>query len=166
VKRIMVIGAPGSGKSTFAVAIGDRLGLPVIHPDRIFWQSGWVERSRADCCALALAAEGEPAWVIDGNFSPTWPGRMARAELVVWLDLPLPLRLWRILRRWARWRGRSRPDMPANCPERLDPVFGWHVLTTARPSRKISAASMQGLPAGKAQRLGSRAAIAGWLAAV
>ena len=47
-QRIMIVGRPGSGKSSLAQAIGERTGLPVIHIDKIHWQPGWVERSKAE----------------------------------------------------------------------------------------------------------------------
>ncbi len=135
--RIMVIGAPGSGKSTLGRALATRLNLPIVHLDRMFWLPGWVERPRAEQFPIAAAAEAMESWVIEGNFKATWPNRAARAHLVVWLDLPLWLRIWRILRRWARYRGQSRPDMQDGCPERLAPEFLWYVLTTWRRSRAI-----------------------------
>lgn len=46
-KRILIVGCAGSGKTTLAVALGERTGLPVIHLDQHHWRPGWVERSKA-----------------------------------------------------------------------------------------------------------------------
>jgi adenylate kinase family enzyme len=156
----MIIGAPGSGKSTLARAVGNRLGLPVVHFDHIFWTPDWVERPKADQETLARQIEAQKMWVCEGNFSRTWDSRAARADLVVWLDLPMVLRFWRVLKRWGQWRGRTRPDMADGCPERLDPEFLHYVLTSWPAFNRKAAALLASLPPGKGIRLRRRRAIA------
>ena len=63
-RRIMIVGQPGSGKSTLAAALGERSGLPVIHIDKIHWQPGWRERSKAEKTRLCLAAEQGERWIL------------------------------------------------------------------------------------------------------
>lgn len=162
----MIIGAPGSGKSTLARQVGDLTGLPVVHMDKVFWQPGWVERPKDDRLRLALAAELPDQWVIDGNFSATWPGRSARADLVVWLDLPLILRFWRVIGRIWQWQGRVRPDMQADCPERLDLGFLWYILHTSRQTRRQSLTLLASLPAEKVRHLDGTKAVKGWIGRV
>lgn len=113
----MVIGQPGAGKSTLARALGALTGLPVVHIDHIHWQSGWVERPRAEKTRLCHEVEAREVWIFEGGHSETWPNRLARAEMLIWLDLPVGLRLWRVLKRTVRWHGRARPDLPEGCPE-------------------------------------------------
>ena len=75
-KRILIIGNAGAGKSTFAKALSQKLGLPLVHLDQLFWYGDWqtVERSEFD---RQLQAELEkPQWIIDGNFSRTLPHRL------------------------------------------------------------------------------------------
>lgn len=71
---------------------------------------------------MAAAAAGE-RWIIDGNYGSTLAPRLARADLVLWLDLPTLLCLWRVARRALGGLGRVRADMAPGCPERLDPEF-------------------------------------------
>jgi adenylate kinase family enzyme len=118
-KRIMIVGQPGSGKSTFAQAAGKCTGLPVVHIDKIHWQAGWVERSGDEKTRLCNEAAAADRWIFEGGHSATLPGRIARADMLIWLDRPLWLRLWRIVRRTLRHRGRTRPDLADGCPERL-----------------------------------------------
>ena len=134
-QRIMIIGGPGSGKSTLARALGARLGLPVVHIDPMFWEPGWVQRDTGQTREMIAAAAAQEAWIFEGNSSVTYAGRAARADLIVFLDLPRPLRLWRILKRRVMFHGRTRPEMPANCPERLDPAFLAEVWSWDRRTR-------------------------------
>src|SRR6516225_379561 len=89
-KRIVILGPCGAGKSTLARRIGERLGLPVVHLDRFFWNPGWVQTEEATFRArVEKAAEGD-AWVMDGNYTNPAPinHRLSRAHAVIWLDLP------------------------------------------------------------------------------
>lgn len=127
-QRVLVIGSPGAGKSTLSHVIASRTGLPLHHLDRMFWLPGWVERDRDEGRALLAEVLAQDRWIIDGNYGSTLPLRVARADTVVWLDYPTMLCLWRVVRRWWRWRGRARPDMTEGCPERLDAEFLWYVF--------------------------------------
>ena len=134
VRRVMVVGAPGSGKSTLARVIGARTGLPVHHMDMIHWLPGWVERPRAEKIPMARAVEASERWVFEGGLSATYDTRAARADLIVWLDLPVGLRLWRcfVTRRWQHATGVVRADVPTDCPERFDWAFFHYIVTTRR----------------------------------
>ena len=137
-QRIMIVGQPGSGKSTLARALGAKTGLPVVHIDHIHWQPGWVERSRDEKTRLCNEVEARDVWIFEGGHSATWDTRLARADLLIWLDLPVALRFWRVLRRTVVNHGRSRPDLPENCPEGFHREtlpfwrFIWRTRHTAR----------------------------------
>jgi adenylate kinase family enzyme len=163
-RRVMVVGQPGSGKSTFARALGARTGLPVIHIDRIHWKAGWVERSREEKTRLCREVEAGEAWIFEGGHSATWDSRVARADLLVWLDRPLPLRLWRVLRRAWRHYGSTRPDLPEGCPELLRtlPPFVAFIWRTRRTSREAMARLAATAPC-PVVRLGSDREVAAFL---
>ncbi len=131
----MIIGAPGSGKSTLAQMLGQRLQLPVYHMDRdVFWLPGWVERDKTDQLRQIERIVAQEAWVFEGFNSSTFHLRAARADTLIWLDVPLILRLYRVVRRNLRGLGQKRPDMAEDCPEQLDmlPGFLWYILRTWR----------------------------------
>ena len=122
-KRVIVIGSGGAGKSTLAMALGQRLGLPIVHLDAQFWQAGWKERDREDWLEWQRTVLLEPRWIMDGNYGGTLDVRLAAADTVIFLDLPRALCVARALGRALRYWGRTRPDMAAGCLEKLDLDF-------------------------------------------
>ena len=135
-RRVLVLGCPGAGKSTLARSLGAALSLPVVHLDKLWWKSGWVNRTEGEFDALLDAVLLGEEWVIDGNYLRTLPRRLERCDAVVLLDYPRRVCLLRALRRILSWRGRTRPDMAADCPERLDGEFVrwiWELHRTQRP---------------------------------
>jgi adenylate kinase family enzyme len=118
VKRIVIIGPGGAGKSTLALQLGAVLDLPVIHLDRELWQPGWVITPRDSQVRLQAEMVTGDRWIIDGNYGATLQIRLTAADTVLFLDLH-PLRcLWRVFKRSIRYRGRTRPDMGPGCLER------------------------------------------------
>lgn len=133
-QRILLIGSGGAGKSTLARELAARLALPLIHLDRHYWHPGWQPTSAAEWEAEVDRLIAEPRWVMDGNYGGTMERRMRRADAVILLDLPRWLCLWRVLRRQIRFLGRTRPELPAACPERLNLEFVSWIWTY--PQRK------------------------------
>ena len=134
----MITGGPGSGKSTLAQIMGEQTGLPVYHMDHIHWKSGWVERTKAEKDAMTHDVHNREAWIFEGSHSSTYAARAARADTLIWLDLPVVLRQWRVFARMIKTYGIVRPDMSEGCPERFDQGtldfwrFIWRTRSTAR----------------------------------
>lgn len=123
-RRVLVIGSPGSGKSTFSQVLARQYDLPYIPMDRtFFWLPGWQMRPRNEIRLLVKQAISGDRWLIDGTGVNTLELRLTRADMVIWLRLPRWLCLWRLLRRWFQFHGRTRPDMADDCPERIDLAF-------------------------------------------
>jgi adenylate kinase family enzyme len=135
VERVLVVGAPGAGKSTVAAAIGRHAALPVVHLDQHYFRPGWVEPPQDEWRRTVEGLAGGRKWVIDGNYGSTLDLTFGRADTVVWLDLPTWLCLWRISRRVLRHRGEVRPDMAPGCPERLEWDFFAYTATFRRRKR-------------------------------
>lgn len=122
-KRVMIIGGAGAGKSTLARRLGAITGLPIIHIDPMYWRAGWQQRPAEETIRLAREAAAGEAWIFEGNNSASMPDRIARADTLVFLDVGTVRRLWRLIRRSVTYWGRTRPDMADGCPERLDLGF-------------------------------------------
>jgi len=135
-RRIMLVGCGGAGKSRLARLLGQKLALPVIHLDVHFWRPGWQapehEAWRAQLSALVAGSN----WVMEGNYINTFDIRMPRADSLVWLDYPRTTCMRRVLMRTLKGYGRTRPDLAPECPERFDREFlsfVWNFQRTQNP---------------------------------
>ena len=119
-ERILIIGCPGSGKSTLARALKEKLHLPVIHLDQLWWKDGWEHVTREEFDSRLAMALNMDEWIIDGNYSRTIPQRISRCDTIIYLDVDRWECLLGAMQRLIKYRGKTRPDMGGNCPERFD----------------------------------------------
>ena len=137
-KRILVIGCGGSGKSTLSIKLGARLGIEVFHLDKLYWSAGWVALGRDEWQKVVEELLAREQWIIDGNFSGTLQQRIESCDTIVFLDLSRALCLWRILKRRLHYRHGTRPDMADGCKERLNLEFvGWILNYPQRTRPKV-----------------------------
>ena len=130
-----MVGNSGSGKSTLARALAARLALPCVELDAIFHQPGWTELPVEEFRAQAAEAAAGDAWVIDGNYTAVRDLVWARADSVVWIDLPRPEVMRRVvtrtvrraLRRQELWNGNREPwsNFLTLDPERSIIMWAW-----------------------------------------
>ncbi|MEZ0226609.1 MAG: adenylate kinase [Alphaproteobacteria bacterium] len=98
-KRIVILGVTGSGKTTFGRKLAVRLGYPATDLDDLNWLPAWTERPKEEFYALAGAAAQKPEWVIIGNYSKVRNAVWPHADTFIWLDYPFPRVFWQLLRR-------------------------------------------------------------------
>lgn len=122
-ERILIIGCGGAGKSTLARQLGEKLDLPVVHLDKLFWHPGWVESSKEEIDGKILTELNKPQWIIDGNYNRTLPKRMQYCDTIIYLDFSRLACLLGVLKRVITTHGKVRPDMGDGCPERFDLEF-------------------------------------------
>ncbi|MGZ4319843.1 MAG: adenylate kinase [Gaiellaceae bacterium] len=130
-KRVNVKGTSGSGKSTFAAELARRLALPYVELDALHHGPNWSEPTPEEFRArVREAMDAAPeGWVIDGNYEAKLGDTViGPADTIVWLDLPLGLKLRRL---WRRTSHRIREDVElwsGNKESWRSAVFGWESL--------------------------------------
>lgn len=146
--RVLVAGTSGAGKTTLAARLGVLLDLPHTELDALFHGPGWVPRPSFAAEVAQLAAE--PAWVTEWQYDAVRPLLAARADLLVWLDLPRALVLARVARRTTvrRLRGERLNHGNVEGPLRAvltDPehVVRWSWSSHPRTGPRVRAAAAQ-----------------------
>lgn len=122
-KRVIVIGCGGAGKSTFSRKLGEKTGISVIHLDKLFWKTGWVSVTPEEFDESHRREIEKDRWILDGNFNRTLPERLTRCDTVVYLDFSRFTCLRGVCKRMFTTYGKVRPDMSEGCPERIDWEF-------------------------------------------
>lgn len=107
-KRIMVIGCPGSGKSTFSRALNKKTGLPLYYLDMLYWQEDGTIIDRSVFLERLNEVIKKDEWIIDGNYGSTIEMRLKACDTVIFLDYPLEVCLKGVEDRV----GKYREDMP------------------------------------------------------
>lgn len=118
--RIMIFGRPGSGKSTFALELSQKLRLPLYHIDRYFYTHNWVERNYEEFLHIQRELVAQDQWIIDGNATKSLEMRYQRADIVLYFCYPRLKALWYILKRRFFSKKDSRIDDRAEgCHENM-----------------------------------------------
>lgn len=129
--RIVVLGvSAGAGKSSFARKLSEKTTIPVYHLDAYFWKPGWVENSEEEFSAQQRKLVEKEHWIIEGNYSSTYNIREQRADTIIYLELPLIICLYRVVKRRIIYHGKTRPDLGEGCPEKLDKAFLKFIVST------------------------------------
>lgn len=141
-RRVIVAGTSGSGKTTFAAALSRQLDCPHIEVDRLFWRPGWTATPDEELFPLISAQVAGERWVFDGNYGRLNPVVYPRATALLWLNYPFPLIFWRVFRRTVS-RCIRRAEVFPGCCESLrlsfldrDSLLWWVLTTHRRRTRK------------------------------
>lgn len=119
-KRILIIGNAGAGKTTFANELALKLNLPLIHLDKIYWRDNWQHLSREEFDNLLQNELEKTEWIIDGNFNRTISHRLKYCDTMFFLDFSTITCLLGITTRILKNYGKTRNDMGGNCIEYFD----------------------------------------------
>ena len=120
-KKVLIIGCPGAGKSTFVRALSAKTGLPLYYLDMIWHKADRTNISREEFDSRLAEIMEKDEWIIDGNYKRTLPVRLRDADTVFFLDYPIEVCLQGAIDRL----GKPRPDIPWNGIDdcRLDEEF-------------------------------------------
>jgi adenylate kinase family enzyme len=116
-RRVSIVGVPGSGKTTIGRQLAASLEVPFVELDAIFHQAGWEELPRNVFRARVRALLDTDGWVVDGNYSAVQDVVWQHADTVVWLDIPRHVVTQRVVLRTLRraitherlWNGNREP---------------------------------------------------------
>jgi adenylate kinase family enzyme len=151
VRRISVVGTSGSGKTTLARKLATALGVPMLELDAVFHQPGWTELPREEFRRrVSEFVTSSEAWVVDGNYSVVRDLVWARADTVVWFDLPryeVMRRLgWRTARRGALrtelWNGNRETLRNFLSRDPRNSILAWAWTTHRRNRDRYHTAAM------------------------
>lgn len=126
VKRILILGSGGSGKTSLSRKLAAKTQIPLIHLDALYWKPGWKEPDKTEWQNRVMDLVAQDSWVIEGNYSGTLNLRLPPAEWIILLDIPNWRCIWNIFKRrikYAQSGSKARPEMPPWCPETISLSF-------------------------------------------
>lgn len=146
IDRINVIGTSGSGKSTFGRSLADLLGCPFIEMDGLFWGPNWTESPDEEFVRNLEMVTDQPRWVLDGNYTRTTTIKWRQVQLVIWLDMPFVLTLYRVALRSLKrslnkteiWLGTGNRETFRKSFLSRDSVILWSIYSYPRNRRRYS----------------------------
>ena len=141
--RIVIVGTSGAGKSTLGEQAAQALGVPFLELDALFWLPGWVQEADDVFREKVAAAVAADDWVAGGNYSRARDLIWQRADTLVWLDFPLWLTLWRLLKRTIKrivtqedlWQTGNRESWRSQFFSR-ESLFLWAIRSHGRYRRQ------------------------------
>lgn len=162
IKRIAIIGAPGSGKTTLTIRIKDIFDLPAVFLDTYYQYPNWVMRDPAERNNLILEASRKEEWIMDGTFIDTLEERVKVADLIIFMDFKTKVQLGGVLKRFFTNIGKEKFDMPG-CKERINFSFLKYVITYNRQRRKYIVAILDKYDQDKILHFTSRKEVDEWV---
>ena len=132
--KIAIIGHSGSGKSTLARKLSEKYSIPVLHFDAVQFRPNWEIRPQASKEVMTrVFLDLHEDWVIDGNYSKLFfERRMEEADVIVVMLFNRWRCLWRVTKRYLKYKNTTRPDMGEGCKEKLDREFVKWILRDGR----------------------------------
>lgn len=118
-RKIIVIGCPGSGKSMLSKELHVKTGIPLYHLDMLNWNADRTTVEKSVFLERLSNVLEKDAWIIDGNYGATMELRIQKCDTILFLDYPLDVCLDGIFRR----QGKPRSDIPWEEPEQCDGEF-------------------------------------------
>lgn len=135
--KIVIIGSPGAGKSTFAQALGKILDIEVLHLDRYFWSPNWKKYPRQTRITIQQELVGKDRWIIEGTYLGSSDDRLNAADTIIFLDTPWYVCLRQVFQRHFISQTSFRSDIPDGCTDRLSILSILKVLVFPYKGRNL-----------------------------
>ena len=125
-QKVLIIGCPGSGKSTFARTLSPLVDLPLFYIDQLYWNADRTTVGREILQQRLQKILATDRWILDGNYDRTMGLRLEKCDTVIYLDYSRMVCIAQWLKRVITNWGKTRQDMAPGCAEWFDPEFlGW-----------------------------------------
>lgn len=136
--KITVIGYSGAGKSTLSRRLGKLYSAPVLHLDTVQYKPGWEKRERFEMeKTVGDFLDKNNSWIMDGTYSGIlFKRRLDESDMIILLLYNRFVCFGRVVSRYRKFKGNSRPDMTDGCAEKLDLEFARWVLFDGRTPKR------------------------------
>ena len=135
-KKVLVLGCCGAGKSTFSKKLHSILKLPLIHLDSHYHKPNWVEPEKEEWAKVLKQILRRENFIMDGTYLESLDERIKKSDTIIYLDYSLIKCFFRVIKRVLTDFGKKRSDMAPGCKEEFDLEFLWFVLTFNNKFRK------------------------------
>lgn len=136
--KIVIMGYSGSGKSTLAKFLSEKYNLDVLHLDTVQFLPDWEIREQEEQKSMVLEfLNSHNSWIIEGNYSSLYlQRRLTESDIIIIMQFNRFSALYRVIKRYLKYRGTNRPDMAVGCNEKIDFEFIKWILYYGRTRRK------------------------------
>ena len=159
--RICIIGGSGTGKTTLANNLGEKLNLPIYHIDGINYLENWEMRNKNERDKIILQKTEEEKWIIDGTYHSTLKERLEKADCIIYLDYSTIAQIKGVLERFIKNGGKEKKEIPG-CSEKMDWKFFWWVVKWRKNKRPTIIESIKEIDSDKIYIFKSRRQLNKW----
>lgn len=161
-KKIAIVGAPGTGKTTLADKLSEKLNIEATHIDGLHHLENWKIRDKSERDKMILDIVAKDEWIIDGTYSSTLKERFEKSDLIIWLDFSTFAEIKGIMERYIKNKGKEKPEIPG-CKEKMDWEFFSYVLKYNKEKRNRIVEKLEGIDKNKVLIFKNRKQVNKWL---
>lgn len=161
-KKIAIVGAPGTGKTTLADKLSEILNIEATHIDGLHHLENWQIRDKSERDKMLLDVVKKDEWIIDGTYASTLKERFEKSDIIIWLDFSTFDEVKGIMERFIKNKGKEKPEIPG-CKEKMDWEFFSYVLNYNKEKRNRIVEKLEGIDKNKVLIFKNRKQVNKWL---